>query len=129
MTDYDVGYKKPPWHSQFKAGNRANPKGRGARKVSTEADILKDVMNFPVKFRQFGKAKRAPRIELVIKRFGTAALQGDVSAAAMLLTMHAHFKKNGDINPIRIEIIRTIVHGGYRQRPTRYKRVVDPTLD
>ena len=36
MTDYEVGYKKPPRHSQFKAGNRANPKGRGKRKVPTE---------------------------------------------------------------------------------------------
>jgi hypothetical protein len=87
MSENDVGYKKPPRHSQFKAGNRANPKGRGARKVSTEADILKNLMNFPVEFRQGGKAKRAPRIELVIERFGTLALQGDISAAAMLLKM------------------------------------------
>ena len=39
MTDYEVGYKKPPRHSQFKAGNRANPNGRGRRKVPTEAEI------------------------------------------------------------------------------------------
>jgi len=29
MSDYEVGYKKPPRHSQFKPGNRGNPKGRG----------------------------------------------------------------------------------------------------
>jgi hypothetical protein len=32
MADYEVGYKKPPRHSQFKKGNRANPHGRGKRK-------------------------------------------------------------------------------------------------
>jgi hypothetical protein len=37
MADYEVGYKKPPRHSQFKPGNRANPHGRGKRKVRTEA--------------------------------------------------------------------------------------------
>jgi hypothetical protein len=41
MTDYEVGYKKPPRHSQFKVGNHANPKGRGARKRLSEADIMK----------------------------------------------------------------------------------------
>jgi hypothetical protein len=25
MADYETGYKKPPKHSQFKPGNRANP--------------------------------------------------------------------------------------------------------
>ena len=99
MSSYDVGYKKPPRDWQFKPGNRCNPKGRGKRKVETEAEILKRVLNFPAEFRHRGKSKRAPRIELTIKRFGAAALKGDVSAAAMLLTMRAHFEKHGDINP------------------------------
>jgi len=42
MADYEVGYKKPPRHSQFKAGNCANPRGRGKRKIPTEAEIIKD---------------------------------------------------------------------------------------
>jgi hypothetical protein len=29
MADYEVGYNKPPRHSQFKPGNCANPHGRG----------------------------------------------------------------------------------------------------
>jgi len=114
MSNYEIGYKKPPRHSQFKAGNRANPKGRGKRKVPGEREILKNVMNYPAEFRQRGKSKRAPRIELTIKRFGAAALKGDVSAAAMLLTMRAHFEKHGDINPPTtiIRITRTIIDSG-----------------
>jgi Family of unknown function (DUF5681) len=98
-SSYEVGYKKPPRHSQFKRGNRDNPKGRGKRKVATEAEILKRVLNFPAEFRHRGKSKRAPRIELTIKRFGASALKGDVGDAAMLLKMRAHFERNGDINP------------------------------
>ena len=45
MANYEVGYQKPPRHSQFKAGNRANPQGRGKRKVPTEGEIMKNVMN------------------------------------------------------------------------------------
>jgi hypothetical protein len=99
MSDYEVGYKKPPRHSQFKPGNRCNPKGRGKRKVETEAETLKRVLNFPAEFRHGGKSKRAPRIELMIRRLGSAALKGDVGAAAMLLKIRAHCEKYGDINP------------------------------
>ena len=104
-SSYEVGYKKPPRHSQFKPGNRANPRGRGKRKVATEAKILKRVLNFSAEFRHRGKSKRAPRIELTIKRFGASALKGNVGDAAILLKMRAHFEKNGDINPTIIPIM------------------------
>jgi hypothetical protein len=130
MNDYEVGYKKPPRHSQFKVGNRANPKGRGARKRLTEADIMKKVLNFAEEYRHGGKAKRAPRIELIIKQFGARALKGDVGAAFMLLVMHRDFQKNGDVNPRRIVLIPRVIHGGYRfGRPTRYKTSFDPPPD
>src|SRR6185369_6260100 len=104
MSSYDVGYKKPPRHSQFKPGNRCSPKGRGKRKFETEAEILKRVLNFPVEFRHRGKLKRAPRMEVLIRSLGSAALKGDVGAAAMLLKIRAHCQRHGDINPITIMI-------------------------
>ena len=130
MSDYEVGYKKPPRHSQFKVGNQANLKGRGARKRLTEADIIKNVLNFAAEYRHGGKAKRAPRIELTVKQFGARALKGDVGAASMLLMMHSHFQKRSDVNPRRIELFRRVIHGGYRWgRPTRYKKTFDPPSD
>ena len=98
MADYEVGYKKPPRHSQFKRGNRANPHGR-KRKPRTEAEVFNDVMNDLAEYRQGGKKKRAPRVELLIKRYGTAALKGDVSAAASLLTLREKFEKRPDVVP------------------------------
>jgi hypothetical protein len=104
MPSYEIGYKKPPRHSQFKPGNRCNPKGRGKRKVETEAEIIKRVLNFPAEFRHGGKSKRAPRIELMIRSVGLKALKGDIGAAAMLLTIRAHCEKHGDINPTIITL-------------------------
>jgi hypothetical protein len=104
MPSYDVGYKKPPREWQFKPGNRCNPHGRGKRKVATEAEILERVLNFPVKFRHRGKTKRAPRIEVMIRSLGSAALKGDVGAAEMLLRIRAHCQRHGDINPTIIMI-------------------------
>jgi hypothetical protein len=106
MADYEVGYKKPPRHSQFKAGNCANPKGRGKRKIPTEAEIIRNVLNSPIEFCERGKSKRAPRIEIMIKRFGAAALKGDPGAAEMLLEMRARLAKHGDINPIIIRMTK-----------------------
>jgi hypothetical protein len=105
MADYEVGYKKPPRHSQFKAGNRANPYGRrGKKEPRTEAAIFNDVLNHPAEYREGGKTKRAPRIELLIKRYGAAALKGDVGAAAKLLKLRKKFEKLPDVAPIIIEM-------------------------
>jgi len=104
MTDYEVGYKKPPRHSQFKAGVCNNPKGRGKRKIPTEGEIIRKVLNFPAEFRERGKSKRAPRIEILIKHIGAAAVKGDPGAAAMLLEMRARLEKHGTLNPIVIRM-------------------------
>jgi hypothetical protein len=106
MAHYEIGYKKPPRHSQFKPGNRANPHGRGKRKQKTESQIVYQIMNGSVEFRQGGKAKRAPRIELLIKSLGAAALKGDISAAEALLKIRQNFGKYRAIEPIVIQVTK-----------------------
>ena len=104
MADYEVGYKKPPRHSQFKPGNRANPHGRGKRKHRTEAEIVNEVLNSPIEFREGGKSKRAPRIEVLIKSLGAKALKGDVSAAEALLKLRANFEGHPAIEPVVLRL-------------------------
>ena len=65
---------------------------RGKRKQRTEAEIVNEVLNSPVEFREGGKSKRARRIEVLIKSLGAAALKGDVSAAEALLKLRANFE-------------------------------------
>jgi len=104
MADYEVGYKKPPRHSQFKPGNRANPHGRGKRQRRDEAQIVHELMNGLVEFREGDKSKRARRIEIIIKCYGAAALRGDVGAAETLLKIRANFDGNRAIEPLIIEM-------------------------
>jgi hypothetical protein len=104
MADYEVGYKKPPHHSQFKPGNRANPHGRGKRKQRTEAEIMNEVMSRPVKFHEGDKSKRASRIEIMIKSYGAAALKGDVKAAEALLKIRADFDRHLAIEPFVFQL-------------------------
>jgi hypothetical protein len=53
--DHEIGYKKPPRHSQFKKGRSGNPKGRpkGTRNFKTD---LREVLAAPVTIRQNGRA-------------------------------------------------------------------------
>ena len=100
MADNEVGYKKPPCHSQFRPGNRANPHGRGKREQRTEAEIVHEIMTQRVTFVEGGKSKRAPRITLMIKSLGAAALKGDFGAAEALLKIRKDFANNRAIEPV-----------------------------
>jgi len=77
--DYEVGYKKPPKHSQFKKGQRANPNGRpkGARNLRTE---FLEEMNEPITIRENGKAKKVTKLRAWIKRLSEKALNGETKA-------------------------------------------------
>ena len=104
MAEYEVGYKRPPRISQFKPGNRANPHGRGKRKQRTEAEIVNEIMSQPISFREGSKSKRAPRIEILIKCYGAAALKGDIGAAEALLKIREKFAKHPAIEPLRLQL-------------------------
>jgi hypothetical protein len=92
MSDYDVGYGKPPKHAQFKKGVCPNPHGRGKRRDLKVAEILTKVLNAKTNFREHGKLKKASRFELSIRRFAALVIKGDVASAAWLLKMRAHAK-------------------------------------
>jgi hypothetical protein len=62
MSDYDVGYGKPPKHARFKKGVCPNPHGRGKRRDLKVAEILNKVLNAKTEFRERGKLKKASRI-------------------------------------------------------------------
>jgi hypothetical protein len=106
MADYEIGYGKPPRHTQFKSGNCANPHGRhGKRGVRTKAQMVKELLKDVIEFREGGKLKRAPRLEVLIRRYGAAALQGDIGAADALLKIRENFEMHPAIEePVKITL-------------------------
>jgi|SRR5665213_2417972 len=104
MNNYDVGYKKPPKHSQFRKGICPNPSGRGTRAPPKREEAIRNALNSQMEFRENGRLKRAPRLEVEIRKVVAQALKGNVESAAKLLRMHAHAKKYGDSGPVVITI-------------------------
>ncbi len=85
-NDYEVGYGKPPKHSQFKPGESGNPKGRpkGARNLKTE---IREVMQSTVIVTQDGQRKKISTRKAVVLRLTEKALSGNVQATRVLLDL------------------------------------------
>jgi hypothetical protein len=96
MNDDEVGYGKPPKHSRFKVGNKANPNGRPKRGPLAKAEIIHDVLSETAQYTENGRRKTATRHELAVKKVFSETLKGDMKAAVMLLELYVHAQKFGD---------------------------------
>ena len=83
--DYDIGYGKPPKHSQFAKGRSGNPHGRpkGSINLST---LLYSTLNESVIVNENGKRKRITKREAILKQLVNKAASGDPKSIQMLLT-------------------------------------------
>ena len=81
--EYEVGYGRPPKHTQFKKGQSGNPKGRkkGARGFKTD---LKAEMNARVEITESGRQVILTKQQLLVKQLVAKALKGDVRALSKL---------------------------------------------
>ena len=54
---YEVGYRKPPQHTQFRPGESGNPAGRrkGVRNLATD---VKRILKVPVKVKENGRSRK-----------------------------------------------------------------------
>jgi len=72
------------------------------KSTRTAGQSFVELMNTPTKggrsARKKGKRGRSEsKLEGIARRHAEAAMKGDVESAALLLKMHAHSKKNGEI--------------------------------
>jgi Family of unknown function (DUF5681) len=104
VADYEIGYGKPPRHSQFKKGVCANPRGRPRRRNAEIGDVVCSFLSAKAQYREKGQTRQTSRLELAIKHHINAALNGDVGSAAMLLKMRAHAERLGDTGPLVIRL-------------------------
>jgi hypothetical protein len=96
MSDYKVGYGKPPVKSRFKRGVSANPAGRPRRRAPDLGEIIQNVLHATSPYRENGKTKRAPRYVVAINALVKRAVSGDIKCAEELLKLRAYAQKYGD---------------------------------
>ena len=81
--DYEVGYGRPPKHTQFKKGQSGNRKGRrkGARGLKTD---LRAELNERIEITENGKTLKLTKQRAMLKHFIAKAIKGDVRAISKL---------------------------------------------
>lgn len=85
-NDYPVGYRKPPTHTRFQAGQSGNPKGRrkGSRNLAT--DVARELAETFV-VTEGGRPRRISKQQAIIKALVAKCIRGDVRAAATILRL------------------------------------------
>ena len=86
--NYEVGYKKPPKHTQFTTGDcpRRWRTGRpkGSRNLKTD---LKEALGARIPIREGGRLRRISVQQALLKRLLAKALSGDVRAIERLIEL------------------------------------------
>lgn len=108
MSDYEIGYGKPPKYTRFRNGVCANPRGRSRRRPFEAEEILNEVLFAEMDYKEGGKPRRASRLEVAVRTLAAKAVKGEIASAEMLLRMRAHAEKHGDPGPLVIRIINAL---------------------
>ena len=85
--DYDVGYRKPPKHAQFRPGQSGNPKGRkkGAKGMKT---LAQKTLTAKVAVRTGNGPKQMMRIEALLHKMVELGMKGNPRALLALFSMY-----------------------------------------
>jgi hypothetical protein len=92
-SGYQVGYGKPPTHSQFRPGQSGNPAGRrkGVRNLKT--DVMR-TLRTPVKVKEGGRTRTRSTQEGALMVLREKALRGDARELDRLLELAARFNND-----------------------------------
>src|ERR1700745_2424562 len=99
---YEIGYRKPPKTTRFKAGKSGNPKGRPKGSTNLATDLSAELSE-QITVREGGQARRVTKQRALVKSLMAQALQGDVRATTALLGLHARLvlePAEAEINPV-----------------------------
>jgi hypothetical protein len=81
----EVGYGKPPKHTQFKKGKSGNPKGRPSHKVLHQ--VIEDILNEQVTITINGEKKKMTKKEVFIQQLMTDSMKGKSTATKNLIKL------------------------------------------
>jgi hypothetical protein len=82
----EVGFGKPPKHSQFRKGISGNPKGRpkGTRNLAT---VLANALQERVIINENGRRRTVTKLDAAVKQLVDKAASGDLAAMRPLMIL------------------------------------------
>jgi hypothetical protein len=83
-VEYEVGYKKPPKHSQFKKGQSGNSKGPPKGSKSAKA-IFEKALWKAVQIKMGDTTAKMPKIEAMLTSMIHQAMKGDKKAFDLVM--------------------------------------------
>ena len=86
--DYEVGWCKPPHHTQFKPNRSGNPKGRPPKSRNLKTDLVNE-LGTRVRIREGDRVIKVSKQEAFLKSLVARALQGDARASGLLVSLMA----------------------------------------
>lgn len=89
--DYEVGYRKPPKHTQFQPGQSGNRNGRPKANKTDKKTMFNDVLNRTVRMSINGKIQRKTALEAIFLNVVDRALKGEASAYKWIFNMLREF--------------------------------------
>ena len=90
--DYEVGYGKPPTHSQYRPGQSGHPgRRKGVRNLKTD---VKRTLKMPVKVTKGGRTRTRSTQEAALMVLRERALNGNTRALERLLELAFRFNND-----------------------------------
>lgn len=102
---YQVGYGRPPKHTQFKPGESGNPRNRRKRNSESFAQLIDKALSRQITVRTGGKPQRMTILDAVARRLIDAAALGRPEAIDLLALLDAYAKRTSGGGGVIIEIV------------------------
>jgi hypothetical protein len=100
--EYEVGYRRPPRHTQFKKGQSGNPKGRPKGSKNFESMVVCE-LNELMNIRENGRLKRISKLRLSAKQVANAAAAGKLPYIQFLQPLMEKLRLQEELRRARAE--------------------------
>ena len=109
-SKYEVGFQRPPRHTQFRKGTSGNPKGRprDSKNLATE---LEEALGEKVAIVENGRRRKITKRCAMIKQLVNKAASGDLRASRQLTDLEFRLNPEGVRQQSAIELLRSIAEG------------------
>ena len=98
MADYEVGYKKPPKHTQFQKGKSGNPGGR-RKPTGDVVTALERTLGELVTIREHGQTRRITRLGAALHQMVAKATTGDTAAFRLMSSLIQAYQQPHEAPP------------------------------